>query len=101
MKTHPFAPSSGRYEDHEGLDEEHILHIRQQIQKKLQEALWRTGTYWLRKLQQVSPQLSPKQGEHLGGSGQQSCAQTPIQQDREKLNKNGYNKSTQSTRTKR
>ena len=101
MKTHPFAPSSGHYEDHEGLDEEHILHIRQQIQKKLQEALWRTGTYWLRKLQQVSPQLSPKQGEHLGGSGQQSCAQTPIQQDKEKLNKNGYNKSTQSTRTKR
>jgi hypothetical protein len=45
MKTHPFTPSSGHYEDCEELDEEHILHIHQQIRKKLQEALWRLGTY--------------------------------------------------------
>ena len=87
MKNHPPAPSSGHYEDLEGLDEEHILHIHQQIWKKLQEALWRTGTYWLRKLQQVSPQFSPRQGEHQEGSGQQSCAQIPMkrtkQQDKE------------------
>ena len=82
MKTHPFAPSSRHYEDRGGLDEEHILHIHQQIRKKLQETLWRLGTYWLQKLQHVSPRCSPRQGGHQEGSGQQSCAQIPMKKNK-------------------
>ena len=81
MKNHPFAPSLRHYEDLGGLDEEHILHIHQQIRKKPQETLWRLGTYWLQKPQQVSPQCSPRQGGHQEGSGQQSCARIPTKKN--------------------
>ena len=38
-------PLFGHCEDREGLDEEHILHIHQQIRKKPQEGRQRFGTY--------------------------------------------------------
>ena len=53
-------PSFRQYEELEELDEEHTLHIHQGLQKKRQEILWWSETYWSR-----TPQLDYPQPPHL------------------------------------
>ena len=98
MKNHPPTPSSRHYEDLEGLDEEHILHIHQQIWKKLPKHCGNWELTGYRSPSKVLPSI------HHGREGIKRDRVNKVapkflrkrikQQDKEKLNKNGYNKNT-------
>jgi DNA phosphorothioation-dependent restriction protein DptG len=73
-------PFFRHYEELEELDEEHTLHMCQEMRKKHQETSWWFETYWLKMPQQDSPQAPQWQGSHQGGSDQQSYAPIPIKE---------------------